>query len=71
MRKKLYEDTMDNLPDKELFRVDEVASYFSLSVKTIYGWIDEGKIEAVKVGPSNTIRIKREVIETMTRPIIE
>ena len=62
---------MTKLPDKELFRVDEVAAYFSLSVKTIYGWIDEGKIEAVKIGPSNTIRIKRENIEKMIRPIDE
>jgi len=57
------------LPKKEYLRPDEVADYFRLSVKTIYGWIDEGKLEAVKIGPSKTIRIIREVVENMVKPI--
>jgi len=59
------------LPDKALFRPDEVASLLSLSVKTIYGWIDEGKIKAVTVGPAGTIRITRDVVEKMIQPKTE
>ena len=55
------------LPNKEFLRPDEVAYYFSLSVKTIYGWIDSGKIEAVNVGPGNTVRISREEVEKMVK----
>ncbi len=60
---------MTTLPDKDLFRPDEVAAYFSLNVKTIYGWIDTGKLEAVKVGPNHTLRITREAIEKIIRPV--
>ena len=55
------------LPNKEYLRPDEVANYFSLSVKTIYGWIDSGQIEAVKVGPNKTVRIRREEVENMVQ----
>ena len=55
------------LPNKEYLRPDEVANYFSLSAKTIYGWIDSGEIEAVKVGPNNTVRIRREEVEKMVQ----
>lgn len=55
------------LPNKEYLRPDEVANYFSLSVKTIYGWIDNGEIEAVNVGPGNTVRIRREEVEKMVQ----
>lgn len=59
------------LPNKEFLRPDEVANYFSLSLSTIYGWINEGKIDAVNIGPSNTIRIRREEVKKMIRPIYE
>jgi len=55
------------LPNKEYLRPDEVAAYFSLSVKTIYGWIDSGEIEAVNIGPGNTVRIRREEVEKMVQ----
>ena len=55
------------LPKKDLLRPDEVAYWLSLSRRTIYDWIDSGKIDAVNVGPNNTIRIKREEAEKMIR----
>lgn len=60
---------MKQLPEKELLRPDEVAEYFSLHVKTIYRWIAEKKIEAVKIGPFRAIRIRRNAVEIMTRPL--
>lgn len=51
---------MDKLPDKELLRPDEVADYLSVTRKTIYYWIDIGKLEAVKI--ERLIRIPREEV---------
>jgi len=60
---------MSDLPNKDLLRPDEVAKYFSLSVKTIYGWIDTGKLNAVRIGPSKVIRIPHENIKTIIRSL--
>ncbi len=51
---------MNTLPQKEHFRVDEVANYFDVAKSTIYLWIDHGHLKAEKfVG---TIRITRKSI---------
>lgn len=50
------------LPDKPLFRVDEVADYFSVSKQTIYLWIDHGHLKAEKY--NRIIRIPRQSIVT-------
>jgi excisionase family DNA binding protein len=52
---------MTDLPAKQLLRPDEVAAFWSVSVKTIYRWIDLGILEAVKKG--GTVRIPREDAE--------
>lgn len=52
---------MEKLPKKELLRVDEVASYFDVTTKTIYLWIEHGKLEAEKLG--GVWRIPQEAIE--------
>ena len=51
---------MKKLPEKDLFRVDECASYFDVSISTIYLWIDHGILLAEKI--RGTIRIPRESI---------
>lgn len=40
---------MSTLPNKELLRPDEVAAYFSVTVRTVRRWINEDKLKAVKV----------------------
>lgn len=62
---------MNKLPDKELLRPDEVAKYFSMSVKTVYGWIAEGKLIAVKIGDTKAIRIPRENVKSILKPAIQ
>lgn len=62
---------MKTLFDKELLRPDEAAEYLSLSVKTIYGWIAEGKLDAVKIGDSQVLRIPRENILAILKPAIQ
>lgn len=51
---------MNDLPDKALLRVDEVADYFSVTGRTIRLWIEHGHLESIKkVG---TVRITRESV---------
>lgn len=49
---------MLELPKKELLRVDECSSYFSVSDRTIRLWAEHGHLEAVKIVGS--VRITRE-----------
>lgn len=49
---------MNGLPQKELLRIDEVASYFSVSNRTVRLWIKHGDLAAVKI--FGTVRIYRE-----------
>lgn len=49
------------IPDKRLFRPDEVAKIFDVSVKTIYNWCDCGKLEFLRVA-GRTMRIERDCI---------
>lgn len=53
---------MDELPKKELLRPDEVAKYFSVSVRTVLRWVREKKIKAVRVVGVTRIP-KKEVIK--------
>ena len=59
---------MTDLPAKQLLRPDEVAAFWSVSVKTIYRWIDLGILEGVKKG--GTVRVPREDAEK-GRPVME
>ncbi len=58
---------MSTLPDKALLRPDEVAIYFSVSVSTIYRWIDTGELDAVKIG-RGSVRIPRESVDKTIKP---
>lgn len=59
---------MTELPDKTLLRPDEVAAFWSVSVKTIYRWIELGIIPGVKKG--GVVRVPREDAEK-GKPVIE
>jgi len=48
---------------KDYYRPDEVAIYFSINRRTVYRWIETGKIEAVKVG--KMLRVPREALENI------
>lgn len=55
-----------DLPNKGLLRPDEVAEYFSVTRRTIYNWIDSGRLDAVKVSRT-IIRITRESINNLQK----
>lgn len=50
-----------DLPEKTLLRVDEVARFFGVAPKTVYGWCDMGIVEAINVN-GGTLRIFRESV---------
>ncbi|MHB8110514.1 MAG: helix-turn-helix transcriptional regulator [Syntrophorhabdaceae bacterium] len=59
------DDILSTLPNKDLFRLNEVASYLDVSKSTLYRWISEGvpgagDLQVVKVGKG--LRIRRSEI---------
>ena len=56
--KKIKDDP--RLPNKSLFRIDEVADYFSVNASSIRRWIDHGILEKEKI--VGVVRIPRESI---------
>jgi excisionase family DNA binding protein len=54
---------MYDLPEKKYLRPDEVAAFWSVSVKTIYRWVDMGVLEAVKVG--GCLRVSRDAVNNL------
>lgn len=63
-------DKLEEMPQKVLLRPAEVARFFSVSVKTVYGWIAEGKLEGKKICGS-TLRIKREDVDKIIKSSLE
>ncbi len=63
---------MNVLPEKDLFRVDEVAVYFNISRATLYRWISDGmpgggQFDAVRIGKK--LRIRRSTIIEIQKSI--
>jgi excisionase family DNA binding protein len=57
---------MIKLPEKELFRPDEIRDLLQLKrVETVYGWIRNGKIKYV-LTPGKQKRIPRAEVERIT-----
>jgi excisionase family DNA binding protein len=61
---------MNNLPDKELLRPDEVATYYQVKVSTVRGWIRIGTLDAVIIA-GHLLRIPRESALNLQKPAIE
>ena len=55
-----------DIPTKRLFRPDEVAKIFDVSVKTVYNWCDCGKLDFLRIA-GRTMRIERECIIKIIR----
>ena len=49
--------------------VRQTAEFLSLSQRTVRRYIEQQILPAYRVAGSNTIRIKREDLETLLRPI--
>ncbi len=53
--------------DREYFTPNEVAARFKVTRQAVYKWIEQGKLEAVRI--EKAVRIPRESIEKLVRPI--
>lgn len=60
---------MNPIPNKDNFRPNEAAKILEVSVRTIYGWIATGQMEAIKIG-NKLLRIPREEIIKQQKPAI-
>ncbi|MCA9472686.1 MAG: helix-turn-helix domain-containing protein [Nitrospirales bacterium] len=52
--------------DKQLLRVGEAAQALNVSRWTIYRWVDEGRLEATKIG-KGSLRIFRASVNTLVQ----
>ena len=62
---------MKELPEKLHYRPDEVAEYFSIKLSSLYQWIAEGKVKAIRPAGQRAVRISKEEIDRMKVPAIE
>jgi excisionase family DNA binding protein len=53
---------MEDLPNKRLFRVSEVAAYFEVTDRTVYLWIQHGHLET-EMTPHGQWRITKESLD--------
>lgn len=61
---------MDNFATAKNYRPGEVAEMFRVSVKTVYNWVDQGKMEAEKIA-GRTLRIPGESIKKAKKNTLE
>ena len=54
---------MNELPNKALLRVDEVADFFGVTRQTVYNWINNGVLSASKI--RGVIRIPRAEAQSL------
>jgi excisionase family DNA binding protein len=52
--------------EKSLLRVDEAAGMLNVSRWTIYRWVDEGRLQATKIGKSS-LRILRTSVDALVK----
>ncbi|AIH04460.1 helix-turn-helix domain-containing protein [Thermodesulfobacterium commune] len=55
---------------KKLYKVREIAEYFQVSERTVYGWIEMGYLRAIKVGSldgKGTVRVPEDALEEFIR----
>ena len=53
-------NVLQDLPDKNLLRPDEVAEYLRVSKKTVHRWVKKGTLDAIKI--NNLVRIPRSAV---------
>jgi excisionase family DNA binding protein len=54
-----------DLPQKRYYTPNEVALYFNMKIKTLYSWMQEGKVAFIVPAGGRLKRISREEVERM------
>jgi excisionase family DNA binding protein len=47
------------IPNQKFFRTEEVAALFDVSIRSVYRWIEEGKLAALKM-KNGQFRVARQ-----------
>lgn len=53
--------------DEKQYTVKEVAEHFRVSRQSVYDWINDGKLKAIRVG--DRIRIPQSALDEFIRPV--
>lgn len=53
--------------DERQFTVKEVAEHFRVSRQSVYDWINDGRLKAIKIG--ERIRIPQSSLDEFIRPV--
>lgn len=53
--------------DEKQFTVKEVAEHFRVSRQSVYDWINDGRLKAIKIG--ERIRIPQSALDEFIRPV--
>lgn len=53
--------------DEKQYTVKEIAEHFQVSRQSVYDWINDGKLKAIRVG--ERIRIPRSALDEFIRPV--
>ena len=59
---------MMNPFDEEYYRVSELTKKFKISKYAVYKWINDGKVQAIRVGSS--IRVLKSSFDAFIHPIL-
>lgn len=51
---------IEYLPDKLFFRPSDIAAIFDVKIKTVYCWLETGKLDSIKI--AGTVRIPRQAV---------
>jgi len=54
-----------NLPDKQLFRVDEVAGYLRRSKDTVYRWCRDGDLKYIRINGRGILIPKASIADVV------
>ena len=68
-KNRLRQEAIKGQTRKELFSVQEAAEFLGLSVSTVRRYIRDGRLPAYRVAGERLLRIRRDDLEALLRPV--
>jgi excisionase family DNA binding protein len=66
----LIEYAIPVLPPDALMTVEDVSRHLRVTAKSVYNWINDGSLPAVRIG-RNVIRIRKSDVDALLVPVRE
>lgn len=54
--------------DERQYTVKEIAEHFQVSRQSVYDWINDGKLRAIRVG--ERVRVPQSALDEFIRPVV-